>query len=72
MHDMIMLFMVDEQAKSVSQAEGMISKHSELKVSNSLYMFLVDVCIKFGLTVDKLTVLLGYQESNCHNYFTNS
>ncbi|XP_065894234.1 spectrin beta chain, non-erythrocytic 1-like isoform X3 [Dysidea avara] len=31
MHDMVMLFTVDEQAKSVSQAEGMIGKHNEHK-----------------------------------------
>ena len=51
MHDMIMLFTVDEQAKSVSQAEGMIGKHSELKVSNNLYKFPVDICINIGLTL---------------------
>ena len=32
MHDMIALFTVDEQAKSVSQAESMIAKHNEHKV----------------------------------------
>jgi len=51
MHDMIMLFTVDEQAKSVSQAEGMIGKHSELKVSNNLYKFPVDICINIGMTL---------------------
>ena len=34
---MVMLFTVDEQAKSVSQAEGMIGKHNEHKVSSSMF-----------------------------------
>ena len=32
---MVTMFTVDEQAKSVSQAEEMIAKHNEHKVSDS-------------------------------------
>jgi len=60
MHDMIMLFTVDEQAKSVSQAEGMIGKHSELKVSNNLYVFWVDVCWQTDCTIRVSGIKLPY------------
>lgn len=45
MHDMITLFTVDEQAKSVSQAESMIAKHNEHKVIACKHLLLYVICV---------------------------
>ena len=71
MHDMITLFSVDEQAKSVSQAENMITRHNEHKVmfihSTELFVWvIIHVQVQFGsnCTSNSRVIARGEAEYN--------